>query len=340
MNTESPILEVDHLIVQFHVRGGLLAGQRTVHAVSDVSLTIGRGESVGLVGESGCGKSSLARAVLRLVRPASGTVRFMGRDLATLSGREMRKTRRLMQMVFQDPLSSLNPTMSVERIVGEPIAIHHLAVGAARSDRVEHLLSVVGLAGVNRRLLPGAFSGGQRQRIAIARALASEPALIVCDEAVSSLDVSIQAQVLNLLVDLQAGFGLSYLFISHDLGVIRHVADRVAVMYLGKIVELARADDLFASPLHPYSKALIAAVAIPDPPLERSRPKVMARGEPASPLSPPPGCRFHTRCPFATDICKTAEPPLELAADGHAVACHHWKDIAAGRIASTLAASA
>jgi len=326
-----PLLAVENLVVEFHAGRGLFSRQRTVHAVSGVSFEIGRGESLGLVGESGCGKSTLGRAVLRLIPPTSGSVRFMGRDISRVGGRDLRRTRRLMQMVFQDPLSSLNPTMSVQRIVSEPIVIHHLADRAATAARVSELLSVVGLAGADVHALPSQFSGGQKQRIAIARALAADPALVVCDEAVSSLDVSIQAQVLNLLVDLQARFGLSYLFISHDLGVVRHLADRVAVMYLGKIVELSPSADLFARPLHPYTKALIAAVAVPDPALERTRKRVVAKGEPGSPLAPPPACRFHTRCPFATEICRTVEPKLEIASAGHTVACHHWERLAAAQ---------
>ena len=321
MNAEV-LLQVRDLVKHFEVSGGTFGATRgTVRAVDGVSFDIHRGETLGLVGESGCGKTTTGRCILRLERPTGGSILFEGRDLATLSGAELRAVRRRMQVIFQDPYSSLNPRMTVGQIIEEPLAVHRLVSGrAARAARVRELLRQVGLLAPHARRYPHELSGGQRQRVGIARALAMEPTLIVCDEPVSALDVSIQAQIINLLEDLQAQLGLTYLFVAHDLSVVRHISDRVAVMYLGRIVELADRKTLYDAPVHPYTRALLSAVPIPDPELEAHRERIVLGGEVPSPLNPPSGCVFHPRCPIAVERC-SREVPGAPRGEARALGC-------------------
>jgi oligopeptide/dipeptide ABC transporter ATP-binding protein len=323
-----PLLAVDHLSVTFPISSGLLRRQSGgIQAVSDVSFEIAEGETLGLVGESGCGKTTTGRAVLQIVRPTAGRVFFGGADLAALDERALRPHRRKMQLVFQDPFASLNPRMSVGEIVAEPLAVQGIGTRQTRAQTAAELLGVGGLPTTALRRFPHEFSGGQRQRIGIARALAVNPRLILLDEPVSALDVSIQAQVINLLDELQDDLHLSYMFVAHDLSVVRHVSDRIAVMYLGKLMEVSPADELYTKPIHPYTSALLGAIPIPDPRQNRERERPIVGGEPPSPVRPPSGCRFHTRCPRATDICSRVEPQLTEYAGGHLAACHHPQNV-------------
>src|SRR6201997_5114642 len=320
MSETRALLEVTDLVKHYPVRAGVLRRAiGTVHAVDGVSFALSKGETLGLVGESGCGKSTVARSVLRLVEPTSGEIRIDGQEITHLSKAELRPVRRSMQIVFQDPFASLNPRMTAGDIVGEPLSVHGLASGAEKRDRVATLFRQVGLRPDQMRNYPHQFSGGQRQRICIARALALGPRLIVCDEPVSALDVSIQAQVINLLIDLQREQNFSYLFIAHDLAVVAHISHRVAVMYLGRIVETADKDELFRNPRHPHSQALLASVPVADPRVKRLKP--MVDGDVPSPVNPPSGCAFHPRCRYAVEACKVERPALKDAGPGHQVAC-------------------
>ncbi|MCX6026513.1 MAG: ABC transporter ATP-binding protein [Chloroflexi bacterium] len=324
MSDNNILLRVEHLVKHFPITRGIIVQRQVgaVHAVDDISFFIRSGETFGLVGESGCGKSTTGRTILQLYRPTSGHVYFEDIDLTTLKPEKMRLMRRRMQMIFQDPYASLNPRMSVGEIIGEPLVIHEVAKGPAVEERVEQLLSLVGLNPALSNRYPHEFSGGQRQRIGVARALALQPSLIVCDEPISALDVSIQAQVVNLLEDLQSQFGLTYLFIAHDLSMVRHISNRVAVMYLGIIVELASRDDLYAHPLHPYTQALMSAVPVADPTVEEKRHRIILEGDVPSPVNPPSGCRFRTRCPLAREICAEKVPEWREISPMHWVACH------------------
>ncbi len=330
-----PLVELDELKVYFPIKSGLFLDRHVgdIHAVDGVSLEIRRGETLGLVGESGCGKSTIGRAIMRLYEPVEGRIVFDGEDVTHMSEKQLRPLRRRMQMVFQDPYASLNPRHSVGRIVGEPMLVHGLATRRDIGNRVRDLLGVVGLPADAASRYPHEFSGGQRQRIGVARALGLSPDLVVADEPVSALDVSIQAQILNLLESLQDEFNLTYLFIAHDLAVVRHTSDRIAVMYLGKIVEVSPADELYRRPLHPYTIALLSAVPIPDPKVERRREAILLPGDLPSPANPPSGCRFHTRCPFVQPTrCRDEVPSLRAFASGHTVACHWVERIEAGAI--------
>jgi oligopeptide transport system ATP-binding protein len=322
-NTAETILKVEDLKMHFPIYRGVFQRQvGAVHAVDGVSFNVMRGETLGLVGESGCGKSTAGRAILQLYKPTAGNVHFEDVDLIKLRGEELRQMRRKMQMIFQDPYASLNPRMTVEQIVGEPLIVHSAATGKEVHDRVEHLLETVGLNPAFATRYPHEFSGGQRQRIGVARALALQPSFIICDEPISALDVSIQAQVVNLLEELQEQFNLTYLFIAHDLSMVRHISRRVAVMYLGVIVELTTRDELYLNPLHPYTQALLSAVPVPDPVVDAQRKRTILEGDVPSPVNPPSGCRFRTRCPIAESLCAESRPEFREVKTGHFVACH------------------
>jgi peptide/nickel transport system ATP-binding protein len=330
-----PLVELDDLRVWFPIKSGLVLDRHVgdIKAVDGVSLTIQRGETLGLVGESGCGKSTVGRAILRLYEPTSGRIVFDGQDISALSDEELRPLRRRMQMIFQDPFASLNPRHSVGRIVGEPLRAHGIAHGRSVGARTRELLKVVGLPEDAAGRYPHEFSGGQRQRIGVARALAVNPDFIVADEPVSALDVSIQAQIVNLLENLQEEFDLTYLFIAHDLAVVRHISDRIAVMYLGGIVEVSPADELYENPLHPYTISLLSAVPIPDPKIERQRETILLQGDLPSPAAPPQACRFHTRCPYVQPTrCRDDAPALRRLESGHEVACHWAEAIRSGEL--------
>jgi oligopeptide/dipeptide ABC transporter ATP-binding protein len=336
-STTAPLMEVDHLSMLFPVKSGIVIDRTVghVHAVDDVSFTINEGETLGVVGESGCGKTTLIRTLVRLLKPTGGAIRFHGADITRAGRRQMQPIRREMQMVFQDPQASLNPRKRVSQILATPLALRGVPGNQIEAESLK-LLDRVGMRSEQLTRFPHEFSGGQRQRIGIARALAMDPRLILLDEPVSALDVSIQAQVINLLDDLQDEFGLSYVFVAHDLSVVRHVSDRIAVMYLGKVVEISPSEELYTKPIHPYTEVLLSAIPIPDPVLNRERARTVVGGEVPSPINPPPGCRFHTRCPFATDICRTVEPQLSEYAGGHVAACHHPQNVAPEEVASAV----
>ena len=330
---QAPLVEVEHLKVFFPIKSGILVEREVarVHAVNDMTFSIAEGETLGLVGESGCGKSTISRTIMRLIDATDGSIRFRGDEITKAGRRQMAPLRREMQMVFQDPFASLNPRKRVGQIIGMPLRLH----GSKRTEvesQVGKLLGKVGLSPEHINRYPHEFSGGQRQRIGVARALALEPRLIVLDEPVSALDVSVQAQIINLLDDLQDDFGLTYLFVAHDLSVVRHVSDRIAVMYLGKLMELSPAEELYTKPIHPYTSALLAAIPIPDPEENRGRERIVVSGEPPNPINPPSGCVFHTRCPRATEICSEVEPPLARYANGHLAACHHPMNVDSAEI--------
>jgi peptide/nickel transport system ATP-binding protein len=338
--TNGALVSLEDLRVWFPIKSGIVLDRHVgdVKAVDGVTLTIQRGETLGLVGESGCGKTTVGRAMLRLYEPTGGRIVFDGVDITKLSESGLRPLRRRMQMVFQDPYASLNPRHSVARIVGEPLRVHGVTRAGTTAARVREVLRVVGLPPDAANRFPHEFSGGQRQRIGLARALALNPELVVCDEPVSALDVSIQAQIINLMEELQKELGLTYLFIAHDLAVVRHISTRIAVMYLGKIVEVAPADDLYRNPLHPYTITLLSAIPIPDPEVERRRITIRVEGDLPSPANPPPACRFHTRCPFVQPTRCAEEEPLLREVEGHAVACHYAEAIRAGQIQPRKAA--
>ena len=325
MADTTPLLKVEHLSKEFPANSVVFSSRfskRVVSAVNDVSFEIMPGETFGLVGESGCGKSTTGRTIMRLNKPTAGKVFFQGRDIASMSKKELKDMRRDMQFIFQDPYASLNPRMTIGEIVSEPMTIHGIGTKEERLERVRELLDVVGLNPEHINRYPHEFSGGQRQRVGIARAFILRPKLIICDEPVSALDVSIQAQVLNLLKDLQNKFGTAYLFIAHDLSVVQHISDRVGVMYLGKLVELSDWKRLYAQPSHPYTQSLLSAVPVPDPDIQKTRKRIILAGDPPSPLNPPSGCRFHTRCPIAQEICSREQPEFKELEPGHFCACH------------------
>jgi oligopeptide transport system ATP-binding protein len=328
--SQDTLVDVRNLKMYFPIRRGLLIERVVghVHAVDDITFQVKRGETLGLVGESGCGKSTTGRAVLQIYKPTAGQVIFDGKDITKATGKDLRMYRRNMQMIFQDPFASLDPRMTVGGIISEPLEIHNLGKAKEREEKVREMLRFVGLNPYFANRFPHEFSGGQRQRIGVARALALEPEFIVCDEPISALDVSIQAQIINLLEELQQQYNLTYLFIAHDLAVVRHISDRVAVMYVGKIVELADRTELYEYPLHPYTRALLSAVPIPDPVVEKRRSRIILQGDVPSPVNPPSGCRFHPRCPFARADCSQSEPPLNEVRPGHMVACFYWKEVA------------
>ncbi len=337
----APLLEVEHLKLHFPIKRGVLVDRvvGAVHAVDDITFTLVEGETLGLVGESGCGKTTLSRTVMRLLEPTGGAVRFRGTDVTHASRRALKPLRREMQMVFQDPYASLNPRKRVGQIVG--MALERAGTGGEDVERrVRELLERVGLSPEHVNRFPHEFSGGQRQRIGVARALAIEPRLIVLDEPVSALDVSIQAQIINLLEDLQDDLGLTYLFVAHDLSVVRHVSDRIAVMYLGKLMEVSPAEELYAKPIHPYTAALLEAIPIPDPRENRARRRSVVSGEPPNPIDPPSGCVFHPRCTHATEVCKSVEPPLTEYPNGHVAACHHPLNVSAEELAAATVSPA
>jgi len=323
-NGDTPLISVEHLKVFFPIKQGIVIDREVgrVHAVNDVTLSIAEGETLGLVGESGCGKTTMSRTIMRLIDATDGTIRYRGNDITNAGHKQMAPLRREMQMVFQDPFASLNPRKRVGQIIGMPLKLH----GTSRKEiepKVKELLDRVGLHPEHINRFPHEFSGGQRQRIGVARALALEPRLVVLDEPVSALDVSVQAQIINLLDDLQDSFGLTYLFVAHDLSVVRHVSDRIAVMYLGKVMEVSPSEELYTKPIHPYTFALLSAIPVPDPEENRSRERIVVSGEPPNPINPPPGCVFNPRCPRATQICREIEPPLVRYPNGHLAACHH-----------------
>ena len=324
MSENNVLVRVEHLKKYFPITRGAIFSRRMgdIKAVDDVSFDIYRGETLGLVGESGCGKTTAGRTIIRLYRPTAGHVYYEGQDLAQMRGSELRHMRRRIQIIFQDPYASLNPRLTVGAIVGEPLEIHRAARGKEMRERVEELLQLVGLDPYFVNRYPHEFSGGQRQRIGVARALALDPEFVVCDEPISALDVSIQAQIVNLLEELQDKLGLTYLFIAHDLSMVRHISDRVAVMYLGKVVELSDRDTLYTNPLHPYTQALLSAVPIPDPVVEEKRQRIILKGDVPSPANPPPGCNFNTRCPVAMDVCSEVDPEFIEVEPGHFCACH------------------
>ena len=318
--SEQPLFEVRNIVKNFQVGGGLFSKHRIVHAVDDVSFAIAKGETLGLVGESGCGKSTIGRTILRLYEPTSGQILLDGEDITHVN---MRPYRKRMQIVFQDPYASLNPRMTVGDIVGEPLDIYQVC--ESKNDRRDRILELLGLVGLNSEHMnryPHEFSGGQRQRVSIARAMALHPDFMVCDEPISALDVSIQAQVINMLMELQQKLGMTYLFIAHDLNVVRHISQRVGVMYLGSLVEVCEANSLYKNPMHPYTQALLSAIPIPDPEVSRKKKRVVLEGDVPSPINPPQGCKFHTRCPYAMEICRNVRPETIVVGPGHTCACH------------------